>query len=292
MNEYNKLYEYENLFESNNYLLPVGAVIQVSELSIKKGSEIIEHKQICDEVTYAISGKAIINSDDDSREMQSGDIHFIKKGVKHSIVADENENFRYICIGINLDKNCKEISDFNIIKIDKFFYVRDDGSIKSLAELLVNEFYIRDNNSDMMINSYLSQIFISLSRLYNIKIKERRKKDYNYNTTDHTFYDILKFIDREYINLKTVKQVSQKLSYNEDYISHLFKEKMGITIKEYLIRKKISEAMELLTTTNLKMEEIAEYLNFSSAHTFYQAFKRTTKIGPMEYKKRIADFRL
>ena len=234
MNDNTRLYEFGNNFFTNHYLLPVGAVMQVNELSIRRGSEIMEHNQSCDEITYFISGKAVVKSDDDSRVVQGGDIHFIKKDVNHSIVADKNENLRFICIGIDLNKDNEAITDFNKIEVDKFFYVKDDGNIKSLSELVVNELYIRDNNSDIMVNSYLTQIFITLARLYNLK--EKSKKSYSSTSNSQTFYNILKFIDREYMSLKTVRQISAKLAYSEDYISHIFKEKMGITVKEYLIR--------------------------------------------------------
>ncbi len=290
MNENTRIYEFGNNFYANHYLLPVGAVVQVNELSIRRGSEIKEHNQVCDEITYFISGKAEVNSADYCRIVQGGDIHFIKKGVKHSIVADKNENLRFICIGIDLNKDYEEIKDFNELNVEKFFYVKDDGNIKSLSELIVNELYVRDNNSDIMVNSYLTQIFITLARLYNLK--EKLKKNYSNTSTNQTFYNILKFVDREYMSLKTVRQISKRLAYSEDYISHLFKEKMGITVKEYLIRKKIMGAIDLLETTDLKMEEIAEYLSFSSAHTFYQAFKRIMNISPTDYKKQITDFRL
>ena len=68
-------------------------------------------------------------------------------------------------------------------------------------------------------------------------------------------------------------------------MSHLFKKKMGITLKEYLLIKKMNTAKDLLLTSNLRIEEIAEFLNFNSAHSFYQAFKKTVKMSPTEYKK-------
>lgn len=284
MGNFDKIYEFENIFVNQNYVLPVGKVRQVSELSIIPNGEIIEHIQSCDELTYVISGKAKILSDDNIHCVSGGEIHFIKKGVKHKIVADNDEKFRYVCIGIDIDSECNEIQTFTKKDLPNYFFGKDNGNIRYLTEMLLNEFYLKDEDSDIMINSLLIQIFISLSRIYDGDVGTVKKKEFSCNSSKLTLYEILRFIDREYINLKGIKQISEHIKYNEDYISHLFKKKMGITLKEYLLRKKISAAMELLDTSNLKIEEIADYLNFNSAHTFYQAFKRIAKVSPTEYK--------
>ena len=87
--------------------------------------------------------------------------------------------------------------------------------------------------------------------------------------------------------IKNVKSVSEELSYSEYYISHLFKKKMGITAKEYITKKKIFHACELLKTSPLGIEEISEHLNFASSHSFRRAFKSVTGISPREYKNNI-----
>lgn len=284
MKNLDKIYEFENVFANQSYVLPVGKVRQVSELSIIPNSEIIEHVQICDEITYVISGKAKIISDNNIHDVNDGDIHFIKKGVKHKIVADKDEKFRYVCIGIDINPECEEIFSFSKMNVPDYFFSKDDGNLRYLTQMLINEFYLRDKSSDIMINSLLIQIFISLARIFEGNYNTIKKKDLSFNSSKLTLYEILRFIDREYINLKNIKQISEYTQYSEDYISHLFKEKMGITLKEYLLRKKISLAMELLITSNLRVEEIADYLNFNSSHTFYQAFKRMTNVSPTEYK--------
>lgn len=53
-----KLFAFDNLFFDKQLRLPVGVLLQVSELSVIRSGEILEHIQTCDEITYVISGKA------------------------------------------------------------------------------------------------------------------------------------------------------------------------------------------------------------------------------------------
>lgn len=291
MSLYDIIYEYENLFIENPYVLPIGKVIQVSELSIVKNGEIVEHEQICDELTYIISGSAVVVSNNEQYEISEGELHFIKKGLTHKIIAKDKKPLRYICIGIELDKNYDGNKPFFETDFSGYFFSRDDGNIKIFSELLLNEFYSKNEASDIMINSLLTQIFITLVRIYkDQRISKGQKREYAYNDSKATLHEVLRYIDREYMNIKNVRQISQDLSYNNDYISHLFRKKMDMTLKEYLMRKKISHSTQLLLEGNLSIEQISEHLNFSSSHSFYQAFKRITTQSPSEYRKQNSKF--
>lgn len=282
-----KIYSFDAVLMRERLYLPVGEVFQASELSIMRGSEIYEHVQECDEITYIISGGAKFYCDDVCQEVRGGQIHFVKKGVRHKIVAENDENFRYICFGINPDftnENLKNVAEY--FDIDSFL-VQDDGNVRIFSELLINEFYLKDNSSDIMINLYISQIFIALARIIDNNGGKVSRDSYKYSRKQFTMYHLLRYIDREYINIKSIRSIAEKLSYSEYYLTHLFKERMGISIKEYLIRKKMMMACELLKTTDMTITGIAEYLNMGTAHTFSQSFKKVVSISPTEYKNMI-----
>jgi len=77
-------------------------------------------------------------------------------------------------------------------------------------------------------------------------------------------------------------------SINEYYLCHIFKEKMEMTLKEYLMQKKLITAIELLENSNMKISDISDQLHFASLHTFGLAFKRHTGVSPSQYRKALA----
>ena len=99
----------------------------------------------------------------------------------------------------------------------------------------------------------------------------------------------MRYIDREYIHLTSVQEIINALSYRSSYLSHIFKEKLGISLKGYLMQKKIAHAVDLLKTSRLNIEEIASYLNFASAHSFRRAFKLCTGKTPSQIKNEKAE---
>lgn len=279
-----RLFSHDVPFLGGSIKLPSGEIFQISELSVIRSGEIAEHKQYCDEITYAISGKAYFISDDERMEIRDGQVHFIKKGMRHKIVAHEGGNFRYICIGFTPDSSCGNIRSYLKMRDEVDWFIKnDDGSIRKLTNLMLNEFYIQDDQRDIMANLYLSQILISLSRIYNGNYTYIKKE--SSSNSNYAVYNALRYIDREYMYITSVKSVAEELSYSEYYLSHVFKEKMGISIKEYITKKKMHAAAELLKTSNLSIGELSEYLSFGSQHTFSQAFKRFYSVSPNEYRR-------
>jgi len=282
-----RLFSFDNLFHEGQLKLPVAEIHQVSELSVIRGGEIETHCQYCDEITYAISGSAKFFENNNCSVVNAGQIHFIKKGNTHKIEVLSNENFRYICIGFTPTHSSEIIKSFyDDIKDLQSFTVKDNGTVKHLSEYLVREFYNFDKYSRDMINEYLSQILVTIIRSRNNQILDFHKNESS-RSSNYAMYKLLRYLDREYLQIDNVKAVAENLSYSEYYLSHLFKEKMGITIKEYLTKKKISYATELIRTSELTVEQIATILGFSCAYSFRRSFKECTGLTPSEYKKSV-----
>lgn len=280
LNERNFIFE--KVFPSGMEL-SVGRLFQIAELSVTCGGTVAEHKQICDEITYVVSGGATVYSDGAAEHLSAGQVHFIAKDSVHAIVADEEEHFRYICIGYLLSET-EELSEFfALCRQKKAFVAEDDSTIKKLSELMLSEFYGWDRQTDSMVSRYLVQILVSLHRLMTGKSKQQ--KDIETVSAGMTVYRVARFIDREFAEIRHVKEVADTLCYNECYISHLFREQTGMTVKEYLMRRKMEESARLLTDTAQSVEKISESVGFPTAHTFRRAFKAYMGASPTDYRK-------
>lgn len=281
-----RLFSYDQIFAQGQFQIPAGDILQISELSLIKSGEIAEHIQHCDEITYVVSGKATVYSGDTSFELSAGQIHFIKKGQYHKIVADENYNFHYFCLGFSLKDDYSEINSFaNAIQEKTHFIVEDTGNIQRLFGLLLNESYLRDIESNTMIHFYFCQMLILLYRMLCGSSSERTFRT-NTSAANHAVYRTLKYIDKNYMQITSVRQIAKELSYSEYYLSHAFKENMEVTMKDYLMHKKIMTAAELLKTSNMTISEIAEHLHFSSLHSFGEAFKRYMHTNASAFRKK------
>jgi two-component system, response regulator YesN len=94
----------------------------------------------------------------------------------------------------------------------------------------------------------------------------------------------------DYINLNLKNELSQKevaehVHLNASYLSVLFKEHVKMTFSEYLTRRRIQRAKDLLISTNLPINEIAEESGYRTAKYFIKIFKELEGMTPSAYRK-------
>ena len=70
-----------------------------------------------------------------------------------------------------------------------------------------------------------------------------------------------------------------------DYLSHVFKDETGMSLSEYITRKRIDYAMMLLEKTNRSVSDIAAKCGYASLAYFTKTFKRIIGMSPKEYRK-------
>ncbi len=83
----------------------------------------------------------------------------------------------------------------------------------------------------------------------------------------------------------TVNDVTGIIGIGQPYLYKIFKEKIGISPKEYIDFTKLNRAKELLKNTNLTVSEISNSLDFTDQFTFSKFFSKKTALSPTEYRK-------
>lgn len=82
----------------------------------------------------------------------------------------------------------------------------------------------------------------------------------------------------------SLTEVADELGYNAKYLSHIFKEKMGMSFSEYLRTLRIKHAVMLFDHGLDSVKNVAFLSGFSDPLYFSTVFKNTIGISPKEYK--------
>lgn len=83
----------------------------------------------------------------------------------------------------------------------------------------------------------------------------------------------------------TLEEISRKLGVSEEYLSARFRKETGRTFTETMKRCRIEKIKELLISTNLKLNQIAEKAGYSDPKYMSKSFKEETGMLPLEYRK-------
>jgi AraC-like DNA-binding protein/mannose-6-phosphate isomerase-like protein (cupin superfamily) len=75
-----------------------------------------------------------------------------------------------------------------------------------------------------------------------------------------------------------------RIQLSREHFVRLFSERMGMPPMRYYSRLKIEAAQAMLSSTNLRVQEISAKLGFSDQFGFARAFKRISGISPSQYR--------
>ncbi len=86
----------------------------------------------------------------------------------------------------------------------------------------------------------------------------------------------------------SLKNLSEKFSISAGYLSTLFKKEVGMTLTDYVNRKRIDHAAMLLSSTNLQIQTISSYCGMNDINYFTRTFKKLKGMTPKKYREMMA----
>ncbi len=83
----------------------------------------------------------------------------------------------------------------------------------------------------------------------------------------------------------SLRNLSEKFSISAGYLSALFKKEVGMTLTDYVNRKRIDHAAMLLSSTNLQIQTISSYCGMNDINYFTRTFKKLKGMTPKKYRE-------
>ncbi len=85
----------------------------------------------------------------------------------------------------------------------------------------------------------------------------------------------------------TIEQIASELGYHPYYLSRIFAASEGVPLHRYISDFRLRAAMQLLTSTDRPIREIAQECGFSTPAHFTAAFKERYNLTPSEARRPI-----
>lgn len=99
---------------------------------------------------------------------------------------------------------------------------------------------------------------------------------------------VKKAMDYIQLNLSSpllLNQIAEHVHINPSHLSRKFKEDTGMTITDFINRKRVEEAAILLRKGNISITEAAFLVGFNDLNYFGKVFKKLMKVTPSQYVK-------
>ena len=83
-----------------------------------------------------------------------------------------------------------------------------------------------------------------------------------------------------------ITEIGLAIGVSRSYLSHRFKEEEGITVQEYIVKRKCLHAANMLRHSDYPIAMISEFFCFSSPGYFGKCFREIYQLTPKEYRKK------
>lgn len=113
-------------------------------------------------------------------------------------------------------------------------------------------------------------------------------KNYSRNAYSSLVQTCMNYIDFHYVDDLSLNRMADMCSVSGSYLSALFKKEVGMTMTDYINQTRIRQALVLLNTTSLSVQEIASRCGFSDSNYFTRTFKKFQGISPKGYRESIS----
>jgi AraC-like DNA-binding protein len=124
------------------------------------------------------------------------------------------------------------------------------------------------------------KLMMEMVKVYCQLVNKYSVKDYS-----PTVQKVVVMIESNLSSDLTLSELASTLNINASYLSTVFKKETGKTITAYVNEKRIELAQELLRTTNLQIQTVAQYCGIVDVHYFTRLFKKLTGVSPKVFRE-------
>lgn len=97
---------------------------------------------------------------------------------------------------------------------------------------------------------------------------------------------VVDILDQHYAEPLRMDQLARGAGWSVAHLHDRFKEHLGLTPHQALIRRRIQAAREILASTHDPIKSVASQCGFSTATAFCVQFKKSMQLSPKEYRQR------
>ena len=227
----------------------------------------------CFIVEYIVAGAGYIEINGAKHKLSENDIYIVHPGDFVEYYADKRNPYKKYWI------NFRSSFFFDVLKS----YNLNDRIIRGLdISGYFEEMFELEKISRKNDDLYLPISKILFSMMMDIAMHKKSalaSKELNLATHIKNY---LQYGFNEDITMETLERHFYR---SKSQITKIFKQAYNTTPYAYLIDIRIQLAKDLLSTTKKPINEIAEYLRFSSEYHFSASFKKKIGVSPRAYRK-------
>ena len=237
------------------------------------------------EVILPDRGESVYQTQEEVYRVKPGEVLILPSGCMHSL-TESPETKRYLLLfESNPLMNLRDISSISAMMQQPIYLTADselaDGA-KQILYQVVTCYFQKEPLWNTVCYSYLLQLYALLGRHY-LEIAGPQHPS-RHSIDPAIMNSAITFINEHYMDEMSLEDAALFAGFSKYYFSRMFKQFSGISFSEYLTRKRLNVATDLLVRTDQSIREIALASGFGSMATFNRIFRAQKNCTPSQYR--------
>lgn len=238
------------------------------------------------QVSYVLKGQTRALLGNRCYPVSDGDLLLIPPGKRHaSVPGDERKKFELLQIKFSLPH-------FLPLPLPAYIRLGHPPAVLTLFYSIINEFHMRRPQRETMMRLDLARLILLVNRQYSSKgIGEQLSLTTDSARIEQRLAKVIRHIMANYSRRLSRSEMAGISGYSASRFAHAFKRHAGISPVSYLINYRLSKALDLMSNTERKLEDIAAEVGFSSVYYFSRLFHKRYHQSPRRYARMIYNAR-
>lgn len=248
------------------------------------------------EMVYVINGNGRHVIDNAEYPLINGGFYMIDLTHSHSLIFDNIALYYDLYFSKEfLEELCPFLEDGNSVYQSLlgdnyvpavYFDGQQASNVASIITQLYNEYSSSKPNRESFTHTLASLLFLEVQRQANARNKATAKHN-SYITLPR----IIDYINQHFTEPLKIQDIAEKYNYNPAYFGRLFKTTYKMSFNDYLKKKRLEYAVDLLGSTTMSIDVIIARSGYSNRNLFYKCFYEKYQCTPNEYRTDLVAYR-
>ena len=232
----------------------------------KRSRIVMPHFHNSVEMYICAKGRYCVYINGERHIINEGEIAFVDRLTPHKAgsVINDMPSVVYFVIASNYYLNgIKWLEDTTLPPFTKMH-----EGFENIVEFLELSSSMEENMNDDMKRGAITLLFGMLKNYCGTVAKSTNKNN-------DLIVAVMQYISEHLTEKITLESLSRHFGYEKTYFSRVFNKFLGMNLREYLNRSRISEAKRMIgESPQTPVSKIAEACGFDSPNTYYRALKK------------------
>jgi AraC-like DNA-binding protein len=101
---------------------------------------------------------------------------------------------------------------------------------------------------------------------------------------DRRIRRVRSLLDEQYRDPPSIDELAGMVGLSGSRLAHLFRDEVGMSIRSYVVERRLAMAAMLIVQTDERISQIAYSVGFGDVSNFNHSFKRRFGMSPGEYR--------